>query len=232
MNKKMKKLLKRMIIVLIIIAIILGIIIYNNRENKNEITNQSGLLYTEDEAKNFYTKVLIKYLDTFQNDFHIKYKAETIKEDGEKLVNTEEFSKKGNITSLYFEEENVRMLLDGENMYNIDENNYYIFKLNKEEEEINTNMDVLFYTLVSINDNFVNLGRETIKDVNYYFEEYTMATDKFVLVRYYFDEDNNIKFIKKYKENSKEQTLMEILMLEDRTYDFMFDMSDRYNAIN
>ena len=54
---------------------------------------------------------------------------------------------------------------------------------------------------VIINDNFVKTGNEVLNDVKYYFEEYTMDSDNSVLIRYYFDSDNNIKFIKAYKED-------------------------------
>ena len=234
MNKKMAKTLKIGVVILIIIAIIICVVIFKNKENekKNQVSidNLPELEYTEDEAKDFYTKSLIKYLDTFQNDFHIKYIAKSINEEGEEIVSTEEFSKKGDRTAVYIEEENFRIIIDKDYFYHVDENEYYIYQF-KKEQDINTNMDVLFYSLKNINDNFVKTGNEVLNDVKYYFEEYTMDSDNTVLIRYYFDSDNNIKFIKAYKEDSQVQTFIEVQMLEKKVYDFMFDMSDKYELV-
>lgn len=234
MNKKMVKTLKIGVVILIIIAIIICIVILKNKDNerKNQVTidNLPEVEYTEDEAKDFYTKNLIKHLDTFQNDFHIKYIAKSINEAGEELVSTEEFSKKGDRMAVYIAEDNFRIIIDKDYFYHVDENDYYIYKF-KKEQNINTNMDVLFYSLKNINENFLKTGYEVLDDVKYYFEEYTMDSDDTVLIRYYFDADNNIKFIKAYKENSKVQTFMEIQMLEKIAYDFMFDMGDKYELV-
>ena len=111
--------------------------------------------------------------------------------------------------------------------YHIYEDSATIYKV-PITEPISTNMDVLFYSLESINDCFVKTGNEIIKEQKYYFEEYKMEKDNSVLVRYYFDNEDNLKYIKAYKENNKVQTLFEIQMLENRTYDFMFEMGDKY----
>ena len=235
MSKNMAKTLKVGIILLIILAIIIGIIIYNNKkdEKKNEITlnNLPEVEYTEEEAKEFYTKKLIKYLDTFQNDFHLKYIAETTNEDGTEVVSNEEFSKKGNLAAIYYAETNQRIIIEKEYFYHIDEDNYLMYKL-KNDNNLSANMDVLFYSLDSINSLFVRTGNEILNGEKYYFEEYKMEKDNTVLVRYYFDENDNIKYIKAYKENNKVQTFFTIEMLENRTYEFMFDMSDKYELVN
>lgn len=235
MSKNMAKTLKVGIILLIILAIIIGMIIYNNKkdEKKNEITlnNLPEVEYTEEEAKEFYTKKLIKYLDTFQNDFHLKYIAETTNEDGTEVVSNEEFSKKGNLAAIYYAETNQRIIIEKEYFYHIDEDNYLMYKL-KNDNNLSANMDVLFYSLDSINSLFVKTGNEILNGEKYYFEEYKMEKDNTVLVRYYFDENDNIKYIKAYKENNKVQTFFTIEMLENRTYEFMFDMSDKYELVN
>lgn len=234
MNKKMVKTLKFGLIILIIVAIIICIVILKNKDNerKNQVTidNLPELEYTEDEAKAFYTKSLIQHLDTFQNDFHIKYIAKSINEDGEEVISTEEFSKKGDRRALYIEEENYRVIIEKDYFYHVDENEYYIYQF-KKAQDINTNMDVLFYSLKEINENFVRTGNEVLNDVKYYFEEYTMDSDNAVLIRYYFDSNNNIKFIKAYKEDSKVQTFIEVQMLEKTAYDFMFDMGEKYELV-
>lgn len=235
MNKNMIKTLKIGIVLLIIIAIVIGIVVLKNKENdkKNEITINSlpDKEYTEEEAKEFYTKTLIKHLNTFQNDFHLKYIAETINEDGTKTVSNEEFSKKGDIVSIYNSDKNERIIIDDKYFYHIDEDNYVMYKL-KNENNLNTNMDVLFYSLDSINNLFVKTGNEILNGEKIYFEEYKMEKDNTVLVRYYFDENDNIKYIKAYKEDEKIQTFFTIEMLENKTYDFMFDMSEKYRLVN
>lgn len=235
MKKNKVKTLKIVIIILVILAIIIGITIYKNIENekKNEITldNLPKLDYTEDQAKEFYSKKLIKYLSTFQNDFHFKYTAEGVNEDGTEGTVKEEYSKKGNLVSIYYADSNQRIVIDNEYIYHYEEDNYIVYRL-KNEKNINTNADVLLYSLDSINKLFVKTGNEIINNEKYYFEEYKMEKDNTILVRYYFDSDDNIKYIKAYKENSKFQTFFTVEMLENRTYDFMFDMSDRYYKAN
>lgn len=235
MNKNMTKTLKIGIVLLVILAILILIFVFKNNENKkkNEITlnNLPNVEYNEEEAKEFYTKTLIKYLNTFQNDFHLKYKAETTNEDGTKVTSNEEFSKKGSLVSIYYSDKNQRLVIDKEYFYHFDEDNYFMYKLNN-EGNLSTNMDVLFYTLDSINNLFVKTGNEILKGKKFYFEEYKMEKDNTVLVRYYFDENDNIKYIKAYKEDSQVQTFFTIEMLENKTYDFMFDMSDKYKLIN
>lgn len=234
MNKKMKKTLKIVLVILIILALILGFVFYRMRlkEKAEEITldNLPELEYTEDQAKEFYSKKLIKHLDTFKNGFHIKYTGETVDEKGEILTFVEEFSKKGDMLSLYKEDENYRILIDNNYFYHVDENEFNIYQF-KKEDKISLNMDVLFYSLDSINSNFVSTGNEILDDGTYYFEEYRMEKDNTVLVRYYFDNDDNIKFIKAYKDNSSVQTFIEVQSLEKKTYEFMFDMSERYEVV-
>jgi len=235
MNKKMKKTLKIVLVVLIILALILGFVFYKMamKEKAKEITldNLPELEYTEDQAKEFYSKKLIKYLETFKNGFHIKYTAETVDEKGETLTSVEEFSKKGDMSSLYNEEENYRILIDNNYFYHVDENEFYIYQF-KKDDKFGLNMDVLFYSLDSINSNFLSTGNETLESGTYYFEEYRMEKDNTVLVRYYFDNEDNIKFIKAYKDNSSVQTFIEIQSLEKKTYEFMFDMSERYELVD
>lgn len=228
MNKNIKKTLKCVVVILIVIAIVISIFVYKNIK-KTEVTlnNLPETQYTEDEAKEFYTKKLIKYLDTFQNDFHLKYVAENTAEDGTVTTNNEEFSQKGDAISIYSNDENTRLIVEKDYFYHIYEDSATIYKV-PITEPISTNMDVLFYSLESINDCFVKTGNEIIKEQKYYFEEYKMEKDNSVLVRYYFDNEDNLKYIKAYKENNKVQTLFEIQMLENRTYDFMFEMGDKY----
>lgn len=231
MNKNMKKTLKIGIVLLIIIAIIVALIIYKIYEdNKNkEITlnNLPELQYTEEQAKEFYTKTLIEYLEAFQNEFHIKYIAETTSEDGEKTTRTEEISKKGEKVAVYYQDTNDRVVIDNKIIYYVDEDNYTVARV-KNGQELNTNIDMFFYSLESINDCFVKTGNEILNDVKYYFEEYEMERDNSILIRYYFDENNNMKYIKTYKENSQVQTFFTIEMFEKRIFDFMFDLSDKY----
>lgn len=232
MSKNMAKTLKIVIVLLIIIAIIIGIIIYINKKNeKVSLNDLPELEYTEDEAKEFYTKTLIKHLSTFQNDFYLKYTVESISEDGTKTVTNEEFSKKGEIIAFYYPEKNQRIVIDNENFYHINENSNEIYKT-ENKENISNGMDILFYSLKSINNSFVKSGNEILNGEKYYFEEYTKENDKTVLLRYYFDENDNIKYIKSYKDNSRAQTFFTIEMLENRTYDFMFDMGDKYEILN
>lgn len=234
MNKNMKKALKIGIILLIIIAIIITIIVVKNKANEknNQISldNLPKPLYTEEEEKEFYTKTLIKHLSTFQNDFHIKYKLEMTDNKGNVTVSNEEFSKKGEMTSTYYSEKSQRILADSKYYYYVDEDNKIIYKVNRTENK-NTNMDILFYSLSSLNDAFVTLGYEILNSEKYYFEEYKMQSKDDVLIRYYFDENENIKFVKTYQENSNEQAFYTIEMLENKTYDFMFDMSNTYQIV-
>lgn len=234
MNKNMKKTLKIGLILLVIIAIIITIIVLKNKSNekKNEITlnNLPQPLYTEEEEKEFYTKTLIKYLNAFQNDFHIKYKLEITDSNGKVTESNEEFSKKGDITSNYYSEKNQRLLVDGKYCYYVDEDNSVIYKLNRTQNN-DTSLNILFYTLDSLNKAFETMGYEILNGEKYYFEEYKMPNSDDTLIRYYFDSDDNIKYVKTYSENSKEQAFYTIEMLENRTYDFMFDMSDRYRLL-
>lgn len=229
MNKNMKKTLKYAVIILVIIAVVIGILIYQSNK-KTEVTLNSlpETQYTEDQAKEFYTKKLIKYLDTFQNDFHMKYVVENTEEDGTATTHKEEFSKRGEAISIYSSDQNTRLIVEKDYFYHVYEDSATIYKV-PIVEQIPTNMDILFYSLESINDCFVKTGNETLKDQKYYFEEYKMERDNSVLVRYYFDDEDNIKYIRAYKEGSNVQSIFEIQMLENRTYDFMFDLStDRY----
>ena len=227
-NKKMKKTIKYALIILIIIAIIVVIALYkSNKKTEVTLNNLPENQYTEEEAKEFYTKKLINYLDIFQNDFHLKYVVENTAEDGTVTTNNEEFSKKGDTIAIYSNDENTRLIVEPDRFYHVYEDSATIYEV-PITEPISTNMDVLFYSLESINDCFVKTGNEVVKDQTYYFEEYKMEKDTSVLVRYYFDGEDNIKYIKAYKEGSNVQSLFEIQMLENRTYDFMFEMGDKY----
>ncbi len=228
-NKKMKKTLKYALIILIIVAIIVVIALYqSNKKTEVTLNNLPETQYTEDEAKEFYTKKLINYLDTFQNDFHMKYVAESTAEDGTVTTNNEEFSKKGDTIAIYSNDLNTRLIVEQDYFYHVYEDSATVYQV-PITEPISTNMDVLFYSLESINDCFVKTGNEVLKDQTYYFEEYKMEKDNSVLIRYYFDDEDNLKYIKAYKEDSNVQTVFEIQMLENRTYDFMFDLStDKY----
>lgn len=229
MNKNMKKALKYVVLILIIIAIIISIIVYqNNKKTEVTLNNLPEEEYSEDEAKEFYTKKLIKYLDTFQNDFHMKYVVKNIEEDGTEITHNEEFSKRGDTISIFSNDLNTRLIVEQEYFYHIYEDSFTIYQI-PITEPIPTNMDILFYSLESINDCFVKTGNEVINDQKYYFEEYKMEKDNSILVRYYFDNEDNLKYIKAYKEGSNVQSFFEVEMLENRTYDFMFDLStDKY----
>ena len=210
-NKKMKKTIKYALIILIIIAIIVVIALYqSNKKTEVTLNNLPETQYTEDEAKEFYTKKLINYLDIFQNDFHLKYAVENTAEDGTVTTNNEEFSKKGDTIAIYSNDENTRLIVEPDRFYHVYEDSATIYEV-PITEPISTNMDVLFYSLESINDCFVKTGNEVVKDQTYY-----------------FDGEDNIKYIKAYKEGSNVQSLFEIQMLENRTYDFMFEMGDKY----
>lgn len=229
MNKKGKKFLKRIIIVLLIILAILIFFVYREKMNNSEITidNLPQKVYTEENSKDFYTKALVKYLDVFQNDFHIKYLAETTDENGKKTESREEFSKKGNVSALYLESENDRMVFNDKYFYHVNEDEMLVTEM-PNDGTIGTKMDVLFYSLESINRNFVKTGNEEIAGSDYYYEEYKMATVENTLVRFYFDADKNMKYIKAYKSDDSMQIFYTIEMLEKETYDFMFDLSNKY----
>lgn len=235
MNRNMKKTIKTGIFVLIIIAIIIGIIVYQSVKNSNDDKNNNlnslpALQYTEDEAQDFYTKKLIRFLNIFENDFHIKYKAITTSDDGTEKIRNEEFSKKGNDMAVYSMDDNERMVITKDYFYHINEENSLIYKFNN-ENNIDINMDVLFYSLEDINGAYVGNGNEELNSIKYYYEEYKMKKDNTILIKYYFDENTKIKYIKAYKDDLSVETLFEIETIENRTYDFMFNIGSDYKVV-
>ena len=221
--------LSKIIFMAIILLIVIAIIIVSNiLENKNK---PAEYRYTEEQAQQFYSKKLINYLDFFQTEMNMEYKVINKDKDG-KLVESEEiYTKTSEIEAVYIPKKFVRMLITDEFYYYVDENLNMVYKYDMVDDFF-INMSVLPRTLEEINSNYLTDGKETYKDVNYYYEQYKINNNDNIRANYYFDEFDNLKLIKIINVEKNSETICEINSLIKGATSDLLDLESSYETIN
>jgi len=201
---------KLLIIGVILVLTIFVIWLFNGRGNKsnsNEIFPSENLAYTEEEAQSFYSKKIIKYIDTFKGNFFLKYLVENTDKTGKQTSYNEEYSvdRDSGTISIYEADSFTRIVIKGQTMYYVDMNNKTVTVIDT-NTQLQQYVDdqfgkILFTSLNDVNRAFSTTGYEEINGVNSYFEEYNVTDSTATKVRYYFDGDGNLKYMKIFYDN-------------------------------
>jgi len=199
-----------------------------------EFYPSANLAYTEEEAQNFYSKKIIKYMDIFKNNFFLKYEVENTDKTGKVTKYNEEYSVDSGIISIYNVEKMERIVIKESTLY-------YVNIPKKTVSETNINMQlsdlvandiskILFTSLATINNSFSTIGYEDVKGTRYYYEEYNITNSTMQKARYYFDNEDTLKHIKVFYENGV-VSLITFERIDDRAYDFSFTIPEDYRFI-
>ena len=222
-TKKIILIVVSVIVILAIIGLLLYFTVFTNKEEKNqteniEIVQEEGAsklnsLYSAlEQRKSFSYKS--RTLDD-KNEFYYAKKDDMAYTD----------SKSEDIESKYIiKDGNSYLLLDEQKMY-------YEYKNN----EIDLNK--ITENLEQIKDGEYTEGTEEIEGKNYSYEEYEGITELLLgdfdelngKTRFYFDDNNNLKYIKTIFDDKQELLEVEISI---NTNDAIFDIPSGYNKGN
>ena len=213
------------IIVVILIIIILIIVNRSDRGKENNINNVSVVERTP--ISN--TRKMSKYIDIISHDYYMEYV--------EKDQNGEY------VTMEYAVLDNKMFMNDEYNMNTIiitKEASYYIMHeyktIIKYPISDTTQKNILGfqrgYTQDFFESNFRGTGTENIRGVSYYYEEYTDNTQKNNIIRYYFDDNDILKYINNISTANNTSELTEILEISDYVDEQLFELPEEYNEYN
>lgn len=230
---------KLLIMGVILVLTIFVIWFFNGRGNKsssNEIFPTENLAYTEEEAQNFYSKKIIKYIDTFKGSFFMSYLVENTDKDGKVTSYNEEYSvdRDSGAISIYEVDTFQRIIIKGQTMYYVDINNKTVTVVDA-GTDLQQYVDdqfgkMLFTSLNDVNRAFSTMGYEEINGVNSYFEEYNITDSTATKVRYYFDDDDNLKCMKIFYSNGIVSVLT-FDTIDTQIRDNSFTVPDDYTFI-
>ncbi|MCL2859540.1 MAG: hypothetical protein FWF46_02995 [Oscillospiraceae bacterium] len=208
----------------------------NNKNNSNENFPTENLAYTEEEAQSFYSKKIIKYIDTFKGSFFMSYLVENTDKNGKVTSYNEEYSvdRDSGAISIYEVDSFQRILIKGQTMYYVDINNKTVTVVDS-GTELQQYVDdqfgkMLFTSLNDVNRAFSTMGNEEVNGVNFYFEEYNITDSTATKVRYYFDDNDNIKYMKIFYDNGI-VSLLTVNTIDTQIHDSSFTIPDDYTFI-
>ena len=230
---KIKEKIKIGIIIFIIIAIILTVIliVISKKNNENIINNIANLTKAEMNAKTpiLTTKKLYNYIDMLQSGYYMKYKTQADLGNGEKQDLTAEMAITKDKMAINNQEYLTSYITTLEGIYYISHSEKIVLKYANSTGTVeNTFVDLLSgYSREVFDDNFVSTGTEKIEDEEYYYEEYKEVSDT-SKIRYYFDENDIIRYIKTIASN--EESLIQILELSGDVDETLFEIPKDYEV--
>lgn len=213
-------------VIVVILLITLAVLNKKPEESNNTLTNN-----VTEKTPITTTLKLSKYIDIISGDYYMKYKTRTDGHDGEPEEITTEYAISKEKIVLNYEEALTTTLITKEGTYYIVHQNKSIIKYPIDEESqkgfVGFNRA---YTQEFFEKNFLRTGTEDIDGVAYYYEEYSDNSSEGAKIRYFFDNNDNIKYIKNI--NSTNEELSEILELSDRVNPELFELPKGYTEYN
>lgn len=221
----MKKSLKIGIIICVVIVIILLVVLaVLNKKPEENVNNQVNNVVQQPIVT---TKKIAKYVDIINKDYYMKYKTNTKDNNGEPVTITAEYAVSNDRISLNYQEYLTTTLITKECTYYIMHESKSIVKYPIDEKsQQGFSGFQRGYTQQLFETNFLGTGTEDIEGVAYYYEEYKDNATEGNKIRYYFDENDSIKYIKNITSSSEELT--EILQLNNEIKEELFELPKGY----
>lgn len=227
MKKKLKIGIAICIVIVVILLVVLAVLNKKPEESNNNTFNNN----ITEKTPIATTLKLSKYIDIISGDYYMKYKTTTVGHEGEPEEITAEYAISKDKIVLNYEEYASTNLLTKEGAYYILHSDKKILKYPIDEESQKGFMGFnRAYTQEFFEKNFLRTGTEDIDGVAYYYEEYSDNSAEGSKIRYFFDKNDEIKYIKNI--NSTSEELSEILELSDRINPELFELPKGYTEYN
>ena len=226
MKKKLKISIAICVVIVVILLIILAVLNRKDENNNNETTNN-----VVEQTPISTTRKLSNYIDLINGDYYMKYKTQTTNESGEPEEITAEYAISNDKMVLNYEEYLTTTLVTKECTYYImhETKNIVKYPIDEASQQGFSGFQRA-YTMEFFESNFLGTGTEDINGVAYYYEEYSDNSAADAKIRYYFDENNQMKYIKNI--NSTSEELTEIIELSDRINKELFELPEGYTEYN
>jgi len=222
-----KKKLKILIIILIVLFIIFLIaLLSNKKEEKEQIQN---IISNNTQDNIVSTKKFMKYVDIVSGNYYMKYVMPLENENGELEDCTAEVCVKGENIALNLYEKNLSVVKKDSKLYYI-MHDQKLVTISSIKNGTSYNIDAYKINMSkkAIDNSFITTGMEKINDVKYYYEEYNANDDNETKLRYYFDGEDNLVYIKVISKDEPE-TITKIEEISSKTYDQMFEIPSQYS---
>ena len=223
----MKKKIRILIIILIVAFIILLSVLLNMKKDENQ--DVQSIIENISKTDVVSTKKFMKYIDIVSGDYYMKYVIKLENEQGELEDYTIEVTIKDEDFAMLVAQENLSIIKKGNKVYYVMHDNKTVISGPVDTSTLNINGYKLNASKKLIDDSFVTTGMEKIGDdeISYYYEEYTLNAEDNTNIRYYFDNEDNLVYIKTIDSNGDE-AIMKLERLEAKAYDAMFDIPSSY----
>lgn len=219
MKKHLKILIGAAVIIAIILIIVLVVVKQNGGNKNNNAANQT-------EQNIVSTKKIMNYIDIINKDYYMKYKTTTTDESGKTTVLNAEYAIKSDKVVVNDLDTLTTTLATKDATYYIlhDNKTVLVYPIAQQNQEGALEMK-RGYTKQFFESAFVGTGSEDIDGVQYYYEEYNNASQGGT-VKYYFDSNDKIKYIRNIVDTGKQLT--EVLEISNNIYDELFKIPSDY----
>lgn len=226
----MKDKLKIGIVVGIVITILLIIaLIAVNRNNKattDQTTNKTNVV---ERTPISTSRKMARYVDIISKDYYMECKE--VDDSGEEVLM--EYATLGEKMVIHNENTITTILVTQDASYYILHGEKIILKYAVNPTAQQNLVGIKRgYTQELLAQNFRGTGTEEVKGVGYYYEDYSDNTTENNILRYYFDEDDRLRFIKIISTQDSTEELIEVLELHGNVDETLFELPDGYQEID
>ena len=229
----MKKSIKISIIICVIIALVLIVLLVVVNNNKPEystvVTNHNQVMANIIENTPIAnSRKMSKYIDILSsNNYYMKTQEKSVNENGETETLTTENAVTIDKMVINYEEKMTTLLMTKEATYYMLHENRILQKYSiSEGEQAGFSGFNMRYSRAFFEQNFKGTGTEDIEDIPYYYEEYSANLGDDSKIRYYFDNNDQLIYIKNITKDG--QTLTEVIELSDNIRDELFERPQDY----